>query len=304
MRTNISISSKIVNRVMSCLLYSKLGYSLPDKIYLKLMYYWKNGKHLNLNNPKGYNEKLNWIKLFDHNPLYTTLVDKYSVKEWVAKKIGPQYVIPTIGVWDSPDEISWEKLPNRFVLKTTHGGGGDGIIICKDKATFNKEEAISKLKGAMNTDPYIRLREWPYKNVPHKILAEVYMEDNKNHELRDYKFFAFDGKVKALFIASERQKRGEEVKFDFYDSEFNHLDIIQKHPMSGKAIEKPEKFEEMKAIASKLSKGLPEVRCDLYEINGNVYFGEMTFFHHGAIVPFHPEKWDEIFGSWINLPKK
>jgi hypothetical protein len=142
----------------------------------------------------------------------------------------------------------------------------------------------------MKTDPYIRLREWPYKNVPHKIIAEQYMEDDETHELRDYKFFAFNGKVKAMFIATERQKQGEEVKFDFFDENFNHLNLVQHHPMSGRIIKKPSTFEKMKELAEKLSVGIPEVRCDFYQVNGRVYFGEMTFMHHGGVTPFHQRK--------------
>lgn len=299
-----NIFSVIKHKLFSIILYSKIGYALPDKIYIQLIYLWKFGKIIDLNNPKTYNEKLNWMKLYDHNPLYTSLVDKYAVKEWVAKKIGYDYIIPTLGIWDAPESIDWDRLPNQFVLKTTHGGGGDGVIICKDKKTFNTELAIQKLKVAMRTDPYLRLREWPYKNVPHRIIAEVFMKDANSSDLKDYKFFAFNGKVKALFVASDRQNSNEEVKFDFFDADFNRLDLKQKHPMSSKYIEKPKQFELMKEIASKLSEGLPEVRCDLYEINGKVYFGELTFFHHGAIVPFVPKQWDYIFGGWIDLPKK
>lgn len=179
---------------------------------------------------------------------------------------------------------------------------GEGVILCKSKGTINKNDIEKKLNLALKQDIFTGLREWPYKNVKPRVLAEEYIEDSKSHELPDYKFFCFDGVVKALFIATERFSN--EVKFDFFDADFNHLDIVQKHPMSGKTIEKPAKFDEMKQIASKLSKGIPHVRIDLYEANGKVYFGEMTFFHHGGMVPFHPKEWDDVFGSWLRLPQK
>lgn len=282
-------------------LLNHFGQILSDELYVKIHYRLCIGKKLNLDSPQTYNEKLNWIKLYDHNPLYTTLVDKFAVKEWVSNLIGPEYIIPTIGLWSRPEDIEWEILPNQFVLKTTHGGGGDGVFVCKDKEKVNRDAVIMMFKKAMKTNPYKRFREWPYKNVVPRIIAEKYMEDIETQELRDYKFFAFRGEVKAMFIASERQNKGEEVKFDYFDADFNHLDIRQQHPMSEKEIIKPTCFDKMKELASVLSKNLTEVRCDFYEANGKVYFGELTFFHHGAVTPFHPESWDYVWGSWINL---
>lgn len=273
----------------------------PDKLYLRLMFRLKMGYKLDLKHPKTYSEKLMWLKLNDHKPEYTTLVDKYAVKKHVAEIIGEQYVIPTLGVWDKPEDIEWDSLPEQFVLKTTHGGGNTGVVICKDKATFDKEKAVAKLRESLKQDIYRTLREWPYKNVPRRILAEKFIEA-ENNDLPDYKFFCFDGEVKALFIGTERGTGN--VKFDYFDADFNHLDLVQTHPMSGKQIEKPACFEEMKEVASKLSKGIPHVRIDLYEVKGKIYFGEYTFYHHGGCVPFHPLKWDDIFGSWIQLPEK
>ena len=276
---------------------------LSDRTYIKMYYLFSMGKRLDLNNPKTFNEKLNWLKLYDRNPLYTTLVDKYAVKHWVTERIGKQYVIPTYGVWNSFDEIDFDILPVKFVLKTTHGGGSVGVVICKDKSTFDKASARSKLESSMKISGYDTVREWPYKNVPRRIIAEKYINSEvSTNGLPDYKFFCFDGVVKALFVATDRAIG--DVKFDFFDANFKHLDLYQRHPMSGKVISKPDSFEEMKYIASRLSKGLPSARVDLYYVNGKVYFGEITFFHHAGVVPFHPEKWDEIFGSWITLPEK
>ncbi len=274
---------------------------LPDKFFLSCMVrvscgYWPHWK-----NPKTFNEKLQWLKLYDRRPEYTTMVDKYAAKDYVSKIIGGKYIIPTLGVWDKPEEIDWESLPNRFVLKTTHGGGNTGVVICKDKTTFDRQKAIDKLNDSLKQDIYRTLREWPYKNVPRRIIAEQFIE-SEDGDLPDYKFFCFDGLVKALFIGTERGSG--DVKFDYYDADFNHLDLVQFHPMSGKQLQKPVCFEEMKQVAAKLSKGIPQVRVDLYEVNGKVLFGEMTFFHHGGVTPFHPERWDYTFGSWIELPKE
>lgn len=260
------------------------------------------GAKLDLKNPQRFNEKLQWLKLYDRNPLYTALVDKYAVKQWVEKRCGKEIIIPTLFVWDRVEDIEWDKLPNQFVLKTTHSGDSLGVVICKDKTCFDKQKAIKELSKSISKDYYKTGREWPYKNVKHRIIAEEYMEDSKYHELRDYKFFCFDGVVKALFIASGRQS--DALTFDYFDENFKNLHIKQSHPNSEELFVKPASFELMKDIASKLSSGLPHVRVDLYDVNGKVYFGEMTFYHYGGFVGFHPDKWDYMFGSWINLPIK
>ena len=279
------------------------GSLLSDKAYLKLRYRLTMGKRLNLKNPQSFNEKLQWLKLNDRNPEHTVMVDKYLVRQYIADKIGEEYLIPLLGVWDDPDEIDFDSLPGKFVLKCNHNSG-IGMYICKDKFSMDVDKVKKELRRGLKQNYYLNGREWPYKNVPRKIIAEQYMEDEKTSELRDYKFFAFDGEVKALFIATDRQKVGEETKFDFFDENFNHLDFTNGHPNAAILPQKPEKFEEMKVLASKLSKGIPHVRVDFYEVNGKIYFGELTFSHWSGMVPFEPEKWDYTFGSWINLPKK
>lgn len=281
----------------------KINFLFSDKLYIQLVYYLEMRKWPNLTNPQTYNEKLQWLKLYDRRPEYSMMVDKHAVKSYVSSLIGEEYIIPTIGVWNDPKEIEWEKLPKQFVLKTTHGGGNTGVVVCKDKSVFDRETAIVKLEKSLSQDLYKILREWQYKDVPKRIIAEEYKEDSKTHSLDDYKFFCFDGEVKALFVATGRQEYAE-PRFDYFDAEFNHLDIVQHHPMSGKNIQKPVSFDKMKWMAEKLSKGIPAVRVDLYEVDGKVYFGEYTFTHHGGIVPFTPEKWDYVFGSWISLPQK
>lgn len=274
---------------------------MDDEKYIKIAYKILMKKTLNLDNPKTYSEKLQWIKLNDRRPEYTILVDKYAVKEYISKTIGAQYVIPTLGVWSHFDEIDFDLLPNQFVLKCTHDSGG--LIICKDKTKLDKVKAKKKIEECLRHNFFYGQREWPYKNVPHRIIAEPYMEDKKTKDLRDYKFFAFDGMVRALFIATERGSK-EETKFDFFDDDFKHLPFRNGYPNAEKLPEKPVCFDEMKELASTLSKGIPEVRVDLYEVNGKVYFGEMTFFHWSGFKPFEPEEWDYKFGSWIKLPDK
>ena len=279
----------------------KRHFVCPEK-YIRRIFYKRMSYPLNLDSPTTYSEKLQWLKLYWHHPLLPTLVDKYAVKEYVSNQIGEQYIIPTLGVWDNVSDIDWESLPNQFVLKCTHDSGG--LVIFPDKAKLDKSAAISKLKKSLAQNYYYYGFEWPYKSVKPRIIAESYMHDSRLDDLPDYKFFCFDGEVKALFIATERNIKDVEVKFDFYDSDFNHLPFTQGHPNSSGIINKPESFEEMKELACKLSKGFPHVRVDFYEIDGQVYFGEMTFFHHGGWTKFNPKKWDDIFGSWINLPSE
>lgn len=274
---------------------------MSDEQYIKIAFKILMKKSLDLNNPQTYSEKLQWIKLYDRRAEYTMMVDKYAVKKYVATIIGEEYVIPTLGIWKHFDDINFDLLPNQFVLKCTHDSGG--LVICKDKEKFDKVKAKRKIEECLKHNFYYGQREWPYKDVPHRIIAEEYKEDTKTKELRDYKFFAFDGEVKAMFIATDRGSK-EETKFDFFDTDFKHLPFTNGHPNADKCPEKPLCFEEMKVLAEKLSKGIPQVRVDFYEVNGKVYFGEMTFFHWSGFKPFEPEKWDEIFGSWINLPDK
>jgi len=281
---------------------NKFGYYrwLSDEDYIKRKFKAKMGYELNLDNPRTYNEKLQWLKLHDRNPLYTRLVDKYLVKEYVAPIIGKEYIIPTLGVWDSFEEIVFAKLPDQFVLKCTHDSGG--IAICMDKKTFDIGSAKNVINKSLKNNFYLVGREWPYKDVVPRIIAEAYLEDAVTKELRDYKIFVFDGKAKAMFIASDRQKVDEDTKFDFYDTAFNHLPFTNGHPNSNIPPLKPRHLDEMLALAEMLGKDMPHVRVDFYEVNGKVYFGEFTFYHWSGFTPFMPEKWDYTFGEWLYLP--
>jgi len=271
---------------------------MPDKMYIQLYYFAHFRRLADLKNPKTFNEKLNWLKLHDHNALYTRLVDKYEVKEYVAPIIGEEYIIPTLGVWDHFDEIDFDALPNQFVLKCTHDS--EGLVIVKDKSKLDKEAAKKKIEEALKYQFYYIGREWPYKNVKPRIIAEKYMEDHVDGELRDYKFFCFDGEPKAMFIASDRSK--DATKFDYYDLDFNHLTIKQHYPNAGE-VRKPVTFEKMIELSKILSKGIPHVRVDFYEVDERVYFGELTFYHFSGFMPFQPDEWDRVFGDWLKLPE-
>ena len=283
---------------------ASLGFynKVPDEKFLKRTYALSMNKQLNLEEPKTYNEKLQWLKLYDRKPIYTTMVDKYEVKKYVADIIGEEYVIPTLGVWDKFEDVDFHSLPEQFVLKCTHDSGG--LAICKDKSNFDIKKARKKINKSLKRNYYLANREWPYKDVKPRIIAEKYMEDTQTAELRDYKFFCFDGEAKMLFIATDRQKKGEETKFDFFDMDFNHLPFTNGHPNAAVIPQKPKCFEEMKALAEKLSANIPQVRIDFYEVDEKVYFGEITFFHWSGMKPFKPEEWDEKIGSWIKLPEK
>lgn len=420
-----------------------------DKMYLKLKWKLRMDYPLNLENPQTFNEKLQWLKLYDRRPEYTQMVDKVEAKKYVANIIGKEHIIPTLAVYDSAEDIDFDALPNQFVLKCTHDSGG--IVVCRDKSKLDREAAIKELSRGLKVNYFFQNREWPYKNVKPRIIAEQYMSndvgedlaDFKVHnfngvpevilvcrdryketgltedffnskwehldisrpdhpwasspiecpkeleemlrlseqlakdipfvrtdfytidhkvyfgeitfypssgmkafvpdvwdrtfgdwvklpsgggnlllikdnmvflikeekvnadeeELSDYKFFCFDGKPEYMFIATDRFNKDEETKFDFFDMDFNHLPFTNGHPNATRKIEKPRGFDKMKQLATKLSKGIPQVRIDFYDVNGHVYFGEMTFFHWSGMVPFEPQKWDEIFGQWITLPK-
>lgn len=280
--------------------YPMLTSHLSDKTYLKLMYWVCIGKKLDLRNPETYNEKLQWLKLYDRNPMYPAMADKFAAKEIITEKIGEGYVAKNFAVWDTAEEIDFDILPDQFVIKCTHDCGG--MVICSDKQKLNREQAREKIAKALNTNYYSSGREWPYSQVKPRIIVEEYLEDKKTGELRDYKFFTFNGVPKMLFVASERQSKNAETKFDFFDMDYKHLDIINGHPNASAPPVKPENFELMKELAAKLSAGIPHLRVDFYEVNGKVYVGELTFFHWSGFTPFEPDSWDRMMGEWIALP--
>lgn len=280
---------------MKTLIY-KIAQIIPDKYFLMLKYFKNFGEFPNLSKPHSFNEKINWLKLHTRDPKYTDLVDKYTVKSIVGNIIGFEHIIPTIGAWENANDIDFDSLPEQFVLKTTHGSGD--VVVCRDKRKMNFEEAVVKLNNSLKKSLYLETREWPYKNVKKRIIAEQYMVDESCVELKDYKFFCFSGTPRFLFVATGRPL---DTRFDFFDIEFNHLPVKQGHPNASKTISMPRNFDEMVEIAKKLSQGFKHVRVDLYNVNGKIYFGELTFFHFSGAVPFEPADWDIKFGEMINL---
>lgn len=279
---------------------------IPDKLYLSMRYRLVVGKRLNLKNPKTFCEKIQWLKLYNRKPEFTVMVDKVKVKEYVAEKLGEEYIIPTIGVWNTPEEIDFDKLPDKFVLKCNHNSG-TGMYICKDKSRMDIAKVRTGLWMGLKEDYFLHSREWPYKNVMRKILAEKFMEDKNTSELRDYKFFCFDGVAKYCQVISDRST---EEKIDFYDMDWNRLigliGLIGLSPShvirnSEESIECPKTLEDMKRMASILSKDIPFARIDFYEINGRAYFGEITFFPAGGFGFFRPDEWNRKLGDMINI---
>ncbi|MDO9155208.1 MAG: ATP-grasp fold amidoligase family protein [Paludibacter sp.] len=254
---------------------------------------------LDILNPVTFNQKLQWLKLFDRKKIYTQMVDKYEAKKIVENVLGSEYVIPTLGVWDDFDDINFKLLPDKFVLKTTHDSGG--VVICKDKTNFDIKNARKIINNSLKSNFYYISREFPYKNVNPRIIAEQYVVDESGSELKDYKFFCFNGEPKLLFVASNRNI---DTRFDFFDVNFNHLDIKKNGYINAdKNILKPKNFEKMVDISRKLSKDIPHIRIDLYNIEGQILFGEFTFTHWGGTMPFEPKEWDKILGDYLILPK-
>lgn len=274
---------------------------MPDRLFIKIAYKGIFEKKIDLNNPHSFNEKLNWLKLYDRNPLYTKLVDKHDVKEYVSKKIGKEYINPTLGIWNSVDEIEIEKMPNSFVLKATHDSGG--LVIVKSKNNLNWKEAKEILAQSLKRDFYYQKREWPYKNVVRRIIAEPYLEDNKTKELRDYKLFCFNGKVEFFKIDFDRYKNH---RANYYDINKNILPFgeLKYLPDLNKKIEIPNTINVMIELAEKLAKGIPFVRVDFYDVNGKIIFGEMTFYPTGGFGKYTPSEYDDLIGEKLLLPKK
>jgi hypothetical protein len=297
----LPIIKKPLLAIYNFLWWRVLGRCLSDRSFLSLKYRLVFKKRLNWDSPQTYSEKIQWLKIYGREPIHKIMADKYLVKDYISKKIGEQYVIPLIGVWDNENEIDFDALPERFVLKCNHDSG-TGMVICKDKSKLNIEKAKAGLHKGLREDYFPISREYAYKDIPRKIIAEQYMEDSETLELRDYKFFCFDGEPKAMFIAAGRSQGEENVTFDFFDMEFNHLPFTNGHPNAKVTPKKPVCFDEMKKLAAQLSVGIPHVRVDFYEVDGRVYFGEFTFSHWGGLKPFDPEEWDYTFGSWIKLP--
>ena len=273
---------------------------LDDEKYLKKKYKIIMNKKLNLENPQDFNEKLQWLKIYDRNPEYTKMVDKYEAKKYVANIIGEQYIIPTLGVWKKFEDIKFEDLPSQFVLKPTHTSGN--VFVCKNKDNIEYRELKKEVDKWMERKYYYLHREWPYKNIKPRIIAETYIENKNEIGLRDYKFMCFNGKVKCSFVCSSRNSK-EGLHVDFYDLEWNKMPFTRHYPNSSEDIKKPINYEQMIKLSEKLSLNIPFVRVDFYEANGKIYFGELTFYPGSGFEEFSPERYDKILGDMIKLPK-
>lgn len=275
----------------------KLNFLFPDKLYLRICFYLEMGKKLDLKNPKTMNEKLQWLKLYNRKSEYTTMVDKILVKDYVAKIIGEDYIVPLLGVWDNPEQIDFNTLPDQFVLKTNHSGGNTGVVIVKDKSKIDQKAIRERLHVSLKSDIYTRYREWPYKNVEKKVFAEAYLGD----DLADYKFYCYNGYADAVMICVDRQIG--DPKFYFFDKEWN----LKRYNKRGKeapadfTLPKPDGVDKMFELASVLSNDIPYARVDFYNINGRVYFGEITFFPASGFDKNRLPESDLLFGQMIKL---
>lgn len=270
-----------------------------DERYLKMLYRARIGRPLDLDDPTTFNEKLQWLKIHDRDPLYTTLVDKAEVKPWVAERIGWEHVVPTLGVWGSFDEIDFGALPERFVLKCTHDSGG--LAICRDRAAFDMAAARRKIERSLARNYYWSGREWPYKGVRPRVLAEEYL-DAGSPDLTDYKLMCFGGRARCAFTCTGRAEG--DLRVDFFDLRWNRLPFTRHYPNADVPPAAPSRLREMVALSERLSEGLPFVRVDFYEVAGEFYFGEMTLYPGSGMEEFDPESWDAELGSWLELPPR
>ncbi len=270
---------------------------LSDEEYIRRMFEAKMGYSLNLDDPKTFNEKLQWLKLYDRKSIYSTMVDKYAVKEYVSSIIGEEYIIPTIGVWDCFEDINFDQLPNQFVLKCTHDSGG--LVIVKDKTKFDVSAARKKINRSLKRNYFYFGREWPYKDVKPRIIAETYMEDKGTSELRDYKIYTFNGNAKLCMI---NQARKIDTKADYFDRDYNWLDFKWGYEHADSPPKKPKNYELMYILAEKIAAGTIELRVDFYEVNEQLYFGELTFFDGSGFDKFEPIEWDYKLGNLLVLP--
>ena len=317
-KENLSLFLQPQKLLIAILLHKKFEWlcrMIPDKAYIRLLYRLMMGKTLDLKNPKLFTEKIQWLKLYDFKPEYTRMVDKLTVKDYVSSLICKEYVIPTIGVWDRVEDIDWDNLPNQFVLKTTHGGGGTGVVVCSDKSKLDKQKAIEKLMISMKANAGYTFREKPYIHVPRKIIAERFLPlhtiDGKviNKELPDYKFFCFDGEPKYCQVIRDRSSY---ETIDFYDMEWNHMPFVGLNPVAKNEdipvakngdtpVPKPDQLPTLIKICKKLSDCTRFLRIDLYVIDDRVYFGEITFYPASGMGKFSPEEWNLKLGNLINI---
>ena len=281
-----------------------------DKLYLKIVYFCYLHKFVNLKNPRTYNEKMQWMKLYNRNPLYTKLVDKIEVKNYVDNILGPGHTFPLLGSWDKPEDIDFASLPQEYVLKCNHNSAV-GMAICKDnkkgvftkahggdKIFISKEQVLEGLHKGLAQDFYLGGREWPYKNVKRRVFAEQFMRSDDGEPLKDYKILCFDGEPKYIWVGSNY----DPMWFDLYSADWKNLHVKWGYDAGPEQLPKPAQLEELLETARKLSQGIPHVRVDLYSIGGKIYFGEYTFFTWAGLMKLEPDEWDLKLGKEIKLP--
>ena len=274
---------------------------IPDKLYITALYRFRMKKSMNWKNPQSFTQKIQWLKVYNRNPVYTRIVDKYEMKGFVEERLGKGYTVPTIGLWNSVDEINTDRLPNKFVLKCTHDSGSN--IICLNKDELQWDEVKRKLNDCMNNNHFYLSREWPYKNVKPRIIAEQLLEEKKGESLKEYKLFCFNGEVKMTLVCKGIAHTNDRTN-DYCDIDLNRLPFTCLFPNSEGKIEKPERYDELLRCASRLSEGIPFVRVDAYMIKGEIYFGELTLFHNSGLRRYNPDEWDYKIGEWLLLPQK
>ena len=288
---------RILGRNVIEFFYRSLGF-LSDEKYLRLLFRLRMGRKLDLDNPKTFCEKLQWLKIHGREEIYTTMADKYLAKQFIAEKIGEKYIVPLLGVWDRFDDIDFDALPDKFVLKCNHDSGS--AIICRDKTKLDKESARKILEKSLKTDYFILKREWPYKNIKRKIIAEEDLEDEPGVNLLDYKFFCLNGIPRVMYVIEGASDNPTEA---FFDMDQNYLDLEMEDPRPEIPPRLPDCFDEMKRLAAKLSEGVPFLRVDFFCVRGRLYVGELTFFHESGFGEIKPKEWDEKLGSMLDLSR-
>jgi hypothetical protein len=300
-------TTALTRKIIRHILRTKMACFIPDPLYLRIRYWAELGEKLNIRHPVTFNEKLQWLKLYNRKPEFTMMADKFEVRKYVADRVGEKYLVPLIGVWERFEDIDFSALPGRFVLKCTHDCGG--LVICRDKSKLDVHETKKVISQSLRKNYFDVAREWPYKHIVPRIIGEVYLDDRSPDQYQDhstpvlnaYKFFCFNGTPKLLVYTVDK---GVDIRYDYFDMDFNRVEISAGYERAGYEIVKPSNFEEMKVVAAKLSNGICHVRVDLYNISGKIYFNEMTFFNWAGFQPFIPESWDSILGSWLDLPAK
>lgn len=287
----------IWGKAMNCGLTNIIG----DRMFLKITYRLLTGKKLNIDNPKTFNEKIQWLKLYDRKPEYTILADKYEVKKYLAEIIGNQYLIPTYGVWEKFCDIDFSMLPDKFVLKCTHDSGG--VVIVRNKEELDFKKIKHKFEKSLKRNFYWNGREWPYKNIKPRIIAEKYLEYEGHAVPEDYKIYCFNGEPRYIAVFHNRFDNSKILSETVYDTQwrFQNISLDNHFAICNEVSEKPECLEELLDICRRICAGYSQLRVDFYIIENRIYFGEITFYTAGGFQPMIPEKMDEILGGFINL---